>query len=59
MTKKDVKLNWKEKKQKAFKRVEEEIYNKASLSNTRLGQENESRDRCIRFCYKRSIVDEV
>ena len=29
--------------------VEEEVYNEASLGNIRLGQGNESRDRCIRF----------
>jgi len=36
MTKKDVKWNWKERQQIVFKKVKGEVYNRASLNNTRL-----------------------
>ena len=36
-----------------------EVYNKASLSNTRLGQRNKSRSGYIGLCYRRSVVSKV
>ena len=39
--------------------VKREVYNGASLGNTRLEQGNESRDRYIILGYGRSIVNEV
>ena len=39
--------------------LDREIYDRASFDNTRLEQKNESKSGCIRFCYRRSIVNEV
>ena len=46
ITRKETKWSWGEKQQKAFEELKRKIYNRASLGNTR-------------FCYGRSIVDEV
>ena len=43
----------------SVQRIERKVHNKASLGHTKLRQRNESRGRCIRFCDRRSVINEV
>ena len=39
--------------------IEEEVYDRTSLGNTRLGQRNKSRDKYIRLCYRMSVINKM
>ena len=42
-----------------IQKAKKDLYNRASLGNTRLKQKNMSESRCIGLCNRRSVVNKV
>jgi len=59
MVKKDQKWDWTEKQEKAFKELKEQFTKEPVLAVPDLDKKNENRSRCIRLCYRRSVIYEV
>ena len=59
MVKKDKKWDWTEKQEKAFRELKERFTKEPVLAALDLDKKNEDGSRCIRLCYRRSVIYEV